>query len=517
MKRTQRRLLIAAVLVLAGAGAAAVVLTRGELPWKRATPAAGPADEICPEHQIAERDCPWCDPSLIERKGQCGGHGVPEALCTRCLPALIPGFKAEGDWCEEHGLPESQCALCNPEAAGGDEEDAALDPPRPAAIELVRAPERLRRSRAPSVTCATETLRVQLASPAIAREVGLEVERVVWRELARQLECNVELAYDGGRYARLAARAPGVVHAIERDLGQACAAGDVLAVVDSAELGAAKAELLQARALVGLWEKNVEREEGLLARGAGTEREALEAGTRLAESRIARARAAQRLQSLGLSEEQVARVAADGDGSSLLPLTAPFAGVVVERDAVLGEVVDTRQPLFALADTSRMWAVLDVRADDVAEVQVGQAVVLELDGLPGRRQGGRVEWVATRVDARTRTLAARAVVPNPDGLLRAGMFGKALVAVRERAPALVVPKSAVQWEGCCNVVFVRRSDVLYEPRKVLLGHESGRHYVVDDGLLEGEEVVTTASFLLKTEIMKESIGAGCCEVSPGGE
>jgi len=63
-------------------------------------------------HQLAEADCPWCDKSLIERMGQCGGHGVPEALCSRCNAALIPGFKAEGDWCAGHGLPESQCKRC---------------------------------------------------------------------------------------------------------------------------------------------------------------------------------------------------------------------------------------------------------------------------------------------------------------------------------------------------------------------------------------------------------------------
>jgi hypothetical protein len=71
---------------------------------------------FCGMHQIAEAECPWCDTSLIKKKGQCGGHGVPEALCSRCNAALIPGFKAEKDWCAGHGLPESQCAKCK----GGD-------------------------------------------------------------------------------------------------------------------------------------------------------------------------------------------------------------------------------------------------------------------------------------------------------------------------------------------------------------------------------------------------------------
>ena len=81
--------------------------------------------------------------------------------------------------------------------------------------------------------------------------------------------------------------------------------------------------------------------------------------------------------------------------------------------------------------------------------------------------------------------------------------------------ALIVPREALQWDGCCNLVFVRHSDQLYEPRKVKLGYETDRFYLVDSGLRAGEEVVTTGSFLLKTEIMKGNIGAGCCEVEPG--
>jgi cobalt-zinc-cadmium efflux system membrane fusion protein len=95
------------------------------------------------------------------------------------------------------------------------------------------------------------------------------------------------------------------------------------------------------------------------------------------------------------------------------------------------------------------------------------------------------------------------------------MFANAIVSVRDRRPALVVPVAAVQWEGCCNVVFVKKSETEYEPRKVHLGSSTGTVYEVRSGLTGGEEVVTQGSFLLKTEILKSSIGAGCCELVPG--
>jgi cobalt-zinc-cadmium efflux system membrane fusion protein len=173
--------------------------------------------------------------------------------------------------------------------------------------------------------------------------------------------------------------------------------------------------------------------------------------------------------------------------------------------------------LFAVGDTSKMWAMIEIYDTDVHRVQIGQPAVFTIDGLGGESFGGRVTWISTRVDPNTRTLQARAELLNDRGILRANMFGKATITFRDASPGLVVPKSAIQWDGCCNLVFVKLSDVLYQPRKVRLGFEVGDFYEVKDGLAGSESVVTTGSFLLKTEIMKSSIGAGCCEYNPGSE
>ena len=78
-----------------------------------------------------------------------------------------------------------------------------------------------------------------------------------------------------------------------------------------------------------------------------------------------------------------------------------------------------------------------------------------------------------------------------------------------------MPKDAVQWEGCCNVVFVKVNDYVFEPRKISINYEVGSEYAVTGNIQTGETIVTTGSFLLKTEVLKGSIGAGCCEVEPG--
>jgi cobalt-zinc-cadmium efflux system membrane fusion protein len=507
----KKNMLAAVVLVGLGAGGALVYLHLG-LPSGAGKPA--PPVEFCAKHQITEKDCPWCDPSLVKKKGQCSEHGVPEALCTKCNPSLITAFKSMGDWCAGHSMPESQCTICNPELLAS-RENGGVSAPAPPSVELVHLPELPRSQRRPAVTCRTNAVKVQFRSPEIAHAAGLEYARVDSRDITQTILCNAEITYDANRYARLASRAPGVVREVNKDLGQAVTTGETLAIVDAADLGTAKAEYLQALALVSFWERNYAREKRLLESKVATERRVLEIETRLAENRIALSRASQWLRNLGLSDAQLEEVSKKQDTSSLLPLLAPFSGVVVERSAVAGEVVDTQKSLLCVADTSLMWAMLDIYESDLTNVRGGQAVVFEAEGIPGEQHAGRITWVSSHVDRRTRTLKVRTEITNQTGLLRSGMFGKAIITVRKNEAALAVPKGSVQWEGCCNVVFVKRSEVSFEPRKVKLGYETERFFVAEQGVKEGETIVTTGSFLLKTEILKGSIGAGCCEVEPG--
>lgn len=368
-------------------------------------------------------------------------------------------------------------------------------------------------AREPASDCETSNTVVAL-SEAAAGILGLEYAQVEAAPLARTVERPVELAYNANRYARLSSRASGVVAEITRDLGEKVKKGDVLAVVDSTELGSAKSDLLLALESARLWAINAERERALVRQGAGVEREALEAETRAAEARIAVNRARQRLRNLGLSSEQVRTVEREDDTTSLLELLAPFDGTIVERSAVIGEVVEPGAPILSLADTTVMWALADLMEADIALVRAGQQAEVALDGLPDRTFGGAVEWISTQIDPRTRTLKARIELENPEGLLRAGMFGRAVIRAGESRSAITVPKDAVQWEGCCNIAFVR-ADALgreFRPVRLTLVHDAGERYEVSGGLGPGDVIVTRGSYILKNEILKDAVGAGCCEV-----
>lgn len=478
--------------------------------------------DFCEEHQIAEAQCPFCNASLIESLGHCDGHGVPEALCYQCNSNLIPAFKVVGDWCAEHDRPESQCYICNPELDPARKETpasetsaAATQPEGSPTANAAPMSYVSRMQQPPSVYCSTQELVVRFDNPNIAEAAGLQLATVESRSITKTIECSAEVAYDGNRYAQLSAQVPGIIAEVHKDLGDHVDPGEALVTISSTHLGAAKASYLQAVAAVALWQRNHAREADLLDRRVSTEKDLFEAEARLAESRIALSEAEQALLSFGLSGKQIEDARRTGDTSALFVVTASFSGVVVGKHAVIGEVVDPSKPLYSVADVSRMWALIDVYEQDLRHIQVGQPVVLHVEGLPGESFAGHITWVSSQLNPQTRTLPARAELDNKRGLLRANMFAKASVAVRDRQQSLVVPQASVQWEGCCNVVFVRKSETVYEPRKVHLGIATGTVYEVLGGVGEGEDIVTQGSFLLKTEILKGSIGAGCCEVDPG--
>jgi len=396
-------------------------------------------------------------------------------------------------------------------------QDAAADSQPRSALgssptTLTESPRRAQRP--PEAGCMTVNTVISLASPASARTAGFEYQQVGTSDLSLEIERNAEIVYNANQYARLSSRAPGVIVEVHKDLGDRIEKGEVVATVDSMALGSAKADLLQSSELLALWQANAEREQSLMEKGASTERALLEAQTHLAEARIAVSRAKQQLRNLGLSDDDIDRVTDESDTGSLLRITAPFNGTLVERAAVMGEVVDEKDMLFAVADTGLMWAMIDLSERDLATVNRGQEVVFRIDGIPNREFPGRLTWISTQLDKKTRTIKARAELDNGDQMLKAFMFGRATITAGAGAQAVTVPKSAVQWDGSCNIAFVRTSDdgTTYQPVQLTLGFDAGDRYEVLSGLAIGDTVVSAGSFVLKNELLKDSMGAGCCEV-----
>jgi cobalt-zinc-cadmium efflux system membrane fusion protein len=214
-----------------------------------------------------------------------------------------------------------------------------------------------------------------------------------------------------------------------------------------------------------------------------------------------------RLARLGLPDEIVARAGPARLPADLLPMYAPFDGLVIHHEAVLGEVVTTTQPQFTVADVSTLMVLLNLRVEDANRVAKGQEVAFRADGAAYEARGP-LDWVSAEVDEKTRTVRARATVPNPDGRLRPRTFGTGRVLVKPIPHAVAVPDAAIQWEAGKAMVFVRQSATEYLPRVVTLGARQDGYTQVLTGVQPGEEVVTTGSHVLRSEMNSDRIAGG---------
>jgi cobalt-zinc-cadmium efflux system membrane fusion protein len=167
-----------------------------------------------------------------------------------------------------------------------------------------------------------------------------------------------------------------------------------------------------------------------------------------------------------------------------------------------------------VADTSRMWLMLNVPLEEAKYIAVGQKVIFRADGGE-QADTGTLTWVSTEVDSETRTVMVRAELPNHDGHLRNETFGTGAIVLRDGPEAIVVPSTAVHWEGCCHVVFVRDKDFMtkgsykvFHTRSVQPGVNMGDYTEMIAGLWPGEVIVTKGSGVLRAELLKGNLGAG---------
>lgn len=532
-----KRFIIALCIILPLAAAIGVATARPDLlpKWARGpAPALAEADDgglRCVEHGVPEKFCTLCHPELKTKLLWCDEHGVPEDICTLChpetkerynvttcehgLPAEFcpkcgkgqaPNLVNDG-WCAEHNEPEATCSKCNAAEEGGDKkgsEKKGEESKHSEAGEEPKATQKKVDIRPLSI--------VKLKDPKLAGKIGVKTAPVTEERHAHRLNANAEVAYNASRYAEVRPRVGGFTREVKVEVGDEVKTGQVLVVIDSPEVGTAKTQYLSALPGVSLAEATLKRTAALIRQDALPGKNQLEAETKLHQARAEQMNAEQRLRNLGFGDKELARIRETRDSTTLLNVLAPIDGTVVAREAVVGEAVEPTTQLFDVADTSLMWAWIDVSERDAALVSKGQAVTFSVSGTEGTGYPGRVIWIGTEVNPQTRTTRIRAELKNPDGKLRANQFGRAEIQVEDDHAALIVPKAAVQdFEGA-HLVFLAQDDGSFRPQRVRTRPVGrGEALEVTWGLKPGVRVVTARSFLLKTELMRDALGAGCTD------
>ncbi|MBL8505789.1 MAG: efflux RND transporter periplasmic adaptor subunit [Methylobacillus glycogenes] len=334
-------------------------------------------------------------------------------------------------------------------------------------------------------------------SPEQASTAGITIARAEPAEISSSLTLPGEIRFNQDRTAHIVPRVDGIVENVTVDIGQQVKKDQLLAIISSTTISELRSDAMAAQKRLGLARTIFEREKELWLEKISAEQDYLQAQQALQEAEINVQNTSQKLQALGTT-------AAAKGGLNRYELRAPFGGLIVERHITLGESTQANVNVMTLADLSSVWAEIVVSARDLNHVKLGSQVTVKATSLQAESQGV-VSFVGALLGEQTRTATARVTLPNPDASWRPGLFVEVEVtAAVVKVPVSVTAEALQTLEGQ-TVVFVPNAHG-YQALPVQTGRSDGKKVEITSGLQAGAAYVSHGSFVLKSELGKESAG-----------
>jgi membrane fusion protein, heavy metal efflux system len=362
---------------------------------------------------------------------------------------------------------------------------------------------------------------VHFAAEAQQRQ-GIAVETIEERSLPETIRVNGRVTINENRTWRVGAVTEGRIVRVFVNVGDRVREGQVIARLHTHDVHENRAmyrraqmELARLRSAEAYAQRVRDRTKRLLdLRAASVEQlDAAETELRNAQSAIAQAeveveRARIHLEEfLGVPAEEPEHHGAgqhDGD-EDLVPVRAPAAGVVLQRNVTQGTVVQQSGELFVVSDTASLWMIASVPEDRLGRLRTGMPARVSVQAYPDRNFAGRITRLDEQLDPTTRTVNARVELPNPQGLLKPEMYAIAEIELPATRAAILVPETALQEVGGALSVFVQRDPENFQAVAVETGPRQGGRVEIFAGLRPGDRVVTSGSFMLKSHMMRAAL------------
>ena len=333
------------------------------------------------------------------------------------------------------------------------------------------------------------------------------------------LKLTGQVQLDKTRAVDVVSTGGGQVKRVQKLLGQEVAKGDTLAVIHSADLGEGKAQFLEVQARLELATSTFEREKELHDKKISSEADYLSASSELKAAQAYYAAAERRLRLFGLDARQINEIKNEKENGLFaeLLLRAPQSGTIIAQNISAGALVDTTESLYTIADMSNVWVWYDLYEKDLAvlhdKLSSGRTIPakVRVKAFEGEVFDGVVDLVGSQVDEHTRTVKLRVQVQNVQRKLKPGMFAEAEISIPLKGGITAVPSSAVLSDEGKAFVFQLLRDDLWIRRDVRVGEDQGGIVEVLNGIPKGATIVSRGAFMLKSDILREKMGAGCAD------
>ena len=336
---------------------------------------------------------------------------------------------------------------------------------------------------------------VQL-SPERMQSIGVKIGTVEYMQLKDDIRATGSVSVDERLVSYVQTRFPGYIRNVFANATyQYVRKGQPLFTIYSPELVATQREYLLAR----------ENQKTLAASTIGGVASGAASLTDAAE---------QRLGQWNVPADELTKLKQSNAPITDITFNSPASGYITEYNALPNMYVEPSTRLYTLAELSQVWVVAQVFQDDIGRIRPGDAAQITVDSYPGRIFSGRIETILPQVDLATRTVQVRLVIQNPALKLKPGMFVNVDVKT-DLGRQLVIPASAVLQSGMRQLAFIYSGEGRIEPKDVTLGARAGDSFIVTKGLSAGQQIVTSANFLIDSESQLQSVTGSFAPPPPG--
>ena len=336
--------------------------------------------------------------------------------------------------------------------------------------------------------------------------ISIETETVSLKPVTGYITIPATIASNKDNEAQVGSLVQGRVQKVLVKLGEYVKAGQVLMTVEGLDIGTIKAGFLKAKANLDFTKSTYERQKKLFNENIGSQKTLLESQADYERASAEYKAEDKRIHSIGLSDEDVINVQSSNDHTSgTLPIKSPINGVIVERNIVVGQLIETNTNAFKIVNTSSVWIDGQVFEKDLNKINQKTSAIFVSSIYPNEEFVGNVIYIGQSIDEKSRTLLVRTEFSNNLNKLKPQMFGDLKLPVGNNTQAIMVPEESVVKEGEKYFVFIKTSDTTFEQRFVSVGLTSNKRIEVREGLKGGENLIIKGVFYLNSEMKKEEL------------
>lgn len=341
---------------------------------------------------------------------------------------------------------------------------------------------------------------------ASVKDIGLERMQVALQPVSGTMTIPAKVVANQDNEAVIGSLVQGRVHKVYVNVGDFVKAGQVLMTVEGLDVGQIKSNFLKSKAAYEYAKANYERQKKLFDEKIGSQKSVLETQAEYEKASAEFKAEDKKIHALGLSDNDILSTKSNDEHTSgTLPIKAPISGVVVERNVVLGQLIEAATNAFRIINPASIWVDGQIYEKDIAKTLRKSQVEFTSASFKNEKFTGALTYIGQIVDEHSRTITVRGTFGNPGNKLKPNMFGELHIPLAENTKGLIVPEESIVNQSGEQFVFVVLNDTSFEMRKVKLGGKYEQGIEIIEGIKEGDSVVSKGTFYLLSEVKKDEI------------